>query len=106
MIVVKVRDEQVVDACHTGVGSRREDACGIAACASAISGIDQQRLGESLLKQRRLERAARFGREADAKARERLGYAPRYTSLEAVIESVDALVAAGVVCPPPPRTTI
>lgn len=32
-----------------------------------------------------------------AKARQRLGYAPRYTSLEAVIESVNALIAAGVV---------
>ena len=32
-----------------------------------------------------------------AKARERLGYAPRYTSLQAVIESVNSLVAAGVV---------
>ena len=32
-----------------------------------------------------------------AKARERLAYAPRYTSLEAVIESVDSLIAAGVV---------
>ena len=32
-----------------------------------------------------------------AKARERLGYVPRYTSLEAVIESVNALIAAGVV---------
>jgi nucleoside-diphosphate-sugar epimerase len=32
-----------------------------------------------------------------AKARERLGYAPRNTSLEAVIESVNALIAAGVV---------
>jgi nucleoside-diphosphate-sugar epimerase len=32
-----------------------------------------------------------------AKARQRLGYAPRYTSLEAVIESVDSLIAAGVV---------
>jgi nucleoside-diphosphate-sugar epimerase len=32
-----------------------------------------------------------------AKARERLGYAPRYTSLEAVIESVDALVTTGEV---------
>jgi nucleoside-diphosphate-sugar epimerase len=30
-----------------------------------------------------------------AKARERLGYAPRYTSLEAVIESVDSLIAVG-----------
>jgi nucleoside-diphosphate-sugar epimerase len=35
-----------------------------------------------------------------AKARERLGYAPRYTSLQAVIESVDALVAAGSVLVP------
>ena len=33
-----------------------------------------------------------------AKARQLLGYAPRYTSLEAVIESVDSLIAAGVVC--------
>ncbi len=32
-----------------------------------------------------------------AKARERLGYSPRYTSVEAVIESVDALIEAGVV---------
>jgi len=32
-----------------------------------------------------------------AKARQRLGYEPRYTSLQAVIESVSALVAAGVV---------
>jgi nucleoside-diphosphate-sugar epimerase len=32
-----------------------------------------------------------------AKARQRLGYTPRYTSLEAVIESVDSLIAAGVV---------
>jgi nucleoside-diphosphate-sugar epimerase len=32
-----------------------------------------------------------------AKARQRLGYAPRYTSLEAVIESVNSLIAAGVV---------
>ncbi len=32
-----------------------------------------------------------------AKAQERLGYAPRYTSLEAVIESVNVLIAAGVV---------
>jgi len=32
-----------------------------------------------------------------AKARERLGYAPRYTSLQAVVESVSALIAAGVV---------
>jgi nucleoside-diphosphate-sugar epimerase len=31
------------------------------------------------------------------KARRRLGYAPRYTSLEAVIESVDSLIAAGIV---------
>jgi nucleoside-diphosphate-sugar epimerase len=31
------------------------------------------------------------------KARQRLGYAPRYTSLQAVIESVDSLIAAGVV---------
>ena len=28
-----------------------------------------------------------------AKARNRLGYAPRYTSLEAVIEAVDSLVS-------------
>ena len=35
-----------------------------------------------------------------AKARQRLGYAPRYTSLEAVIESVDSLIAAGVVAVP------
>ena len=32
-----------------------------------------------------------------AKARQRLGYAPRYTSIEAVIESVNSLIAAGVV---------
>ena len=32
-----------------------------------------------------------------AKARQRLAYAPRYTSLEAVIESVNSLIAAGVV---------
>jgi nucleoside-diphosphate-sugar epimerase len=32
-----------------------------------------------------------------AKARQRLGYAPRYTSLEAVIESVNSLIAAGTV---------
>ncbi|HEX9309320.1 MAG TPA: hypothetical protein VF887_00780, partial [Gemmatimonadaceae bacterium] len=32
-----------------------------------------------------------------AKARQRLGYAPRYTSLQAVIESVDSLIAAGAV---------
>ena len=32
-----------------------------------------------------------------AKARQRLGYAPRYTSLEAVVESVNSLIAAGVV---------
>ena len=32
-----------------------------------------------------------------AKARQRLGYAPRYTSLEAVIESVNSLIATGVV---------
>jgi len=32
-----------------------------------------------------------------AKARQRLGYAPRYTSLEAVIEAVNSLIAAGVV---------
>ncbi len=32
-----------------------------------------------------------------AKARQRLGYAPRYTSLQAVIESVDSLIAAGEV---------
>jgi nucleoside-diphosphate-sugar epimerase len=32
-----------------------------------------------------------------AKARDRLGYAPRYTSLEAVIESVSSLISAGVV---------
>jgi len=32
-----------------------------------------------------------------SKARQRLGYAPRYTSLQAVIESVDSLVVAGVV---------
>jgi nucleoside-diphosphate-sugar epimerase len=32
-----------------------------------------------------------------AKARQRLGYAPRYTSLDAVIESVNALIAAGEV---------
>jgi nucleoside-diphosphate-sugar epimerase len=32
-----------------------------------------------------------------AKARQRLGYEPRYTSLQAVIESVDSLVAAGLV---------
>jgi nucleoside-diphosphate-sugar epimerase len=31
------------------------------------------------------------------KARDRLGYAPRYTSIEAVTESVDSLIAAGVV---------
>jgi len=31
-----------------------------------------------------------------AKARERLGYAPRYTSLEAVIESVNSLIVAGM----------
>ncbi|MDP9206421.1 MAG: NAD-dependent epimerase/dehydratase family protein [Gemmatimonadota bacterium] len=30
-----------------------------------------------------------------AKARQRLGYAPRYTSIEAVIESVNSLIAAG-----------
>jgi nucleoside-diphosphate-sugar epimerase len=36
------------------------------------------------------------------KARDRLGYAPRYKSIEAVIESVDSLIAAGVVrCPGP-----
>lgn len=35
-----------------------------------------------------------------AKARGRLGYTPRYTSLEAVIESVNSLIEAGVVrCP-------
>jgi nucleoside-diphosphate-sugar epimerase len=32
-----------------------------------------------------------------AKARQRLGYAPRYSSLGAVIESVNSLIAAGVV---------
>ncbi len=32
-----------------------------------------------------------------AKARQRLGYAPRYTSLEAVVESVNSLIATGVV---------
>ena len=32
-----------------------------------------------------------------AKARRRLGYAPRYSSLEAVIESVNSLIASGVV---------
>ena len=32
-----------------------------------------------------------------AKARQRLGYAPRYTSLEAVIEAVNSLIAAGAV---------
>jgi nucleoside-diphosphate-sugar epimerase len=32
-----------------------------------------------------------------AKARHRLGYAPRYTSVQAVTESVDALSAAGIV---------
>jgi nucleoside-diphosphate-sugar epimerase len=32
-----------------------------------------------------------------AKARQRLGYAPRYTSLQAVIESVNSLTKAGVV---------
>jgi nucleoside-diphosphate-sugar epimerase len=32
-----------------------------------------------------------------AKARQGLGYAPRYTSLEAVIESVDSLISAGLV---------
>jgi nucleoside-diphosphate-sugar epimerase len=32
-----------------------------------------------------------------AKARQRLGYAPRYTSPQAVIESVNSLIAAGVV---------
>lgn len=32
-----------------------------------------------------------------AKARERLGYAPRYTSLDAVVESVNSLIDAGVV---------
>jgi nucleoside-diphosphate-sugar epimerase len=32
-----------------------------------------------------------------AKARERLGYAPRYTSIEAVIESVEVLIASGIV---------
>jgi nucleoside-diphosphate-sugar epimerase len=32
-----------------------------------------------------------------AKARQRLGYAPRYSSLEAVIESVNSLIAAGAV---------
>lgn len=38
-----------------------------------------------------------------AKARQRLGYAPRYTSLQAVIESVDSLIAAGVVRVGSPR---
>ena len=37
-----------------------------------------------------------------AKARERLGYKPRYTSLEAVIESVNALIANGIVGRFPP----
>ncbi len=32
-----------------------------------------------------------------AKARQRLGYAPRYTSLQAVIESVNVMIAAGTV---------
>ena len=32
-----------------------------------------------------------------AKARQRLGFTPRYTSLEAVIESVNSLIASGVV---------
>jgi len=32
-----------------------------------------------------------------AKARQRLGYAPRYSSFEAVVESVDSLIAAGAV---------
>jgi nucleoside-diphosphate-sugar epimerase len=32
-----------------------------------------------------------------AKARERLGYSPRYTSIEAVIESVNVLIANGIV---------
>jgi nucleoside-diphosphate-sugar epimerase len=32
-----------------------------------------------------------------AKARRLLGYAPSYTSLEAVIESLDSLVGSGVV---------
>ena len=32
-----------------------------------------------------------------AKARDRLGYSPRYTSLEAVIESVEVLIANGIV---------
>jgi nucleoside-diphosphate-sugar epimerase len=35
-----------------------------------------------------------------AKARQRLGYAPRYSSLQAVIESVNSLIAAGVVSAP------
>ncbi len=38
---------------------------------------------------------ARSPHASIAKARQRLGYAPRYTSLEAVIESVNSLIAAG-----------
>ena len=35
-----------------------------------------------------------------AKARERLGYAPRYSSIDAVIEAVNALITAGTVTEP------
>jgi len=44
MIVVKVCDQQVIDAINTGFVCRGEDARGIAAAAPTVSGIDQQRL--------------------------------------------------------------
>ena len=39
------------------------------------------------------------------KSRQRLGYAPRYTSLEAVQESVAALIARGRISVPKPEVT-
>jgi len=44
MIVVKMGDEQVVDARDTSVGCRCEDSRGIPALASVVPGVDQQRL--------------------------------------------------------------
>jgi nucleoside-diphosphate-sugar epimerase len=38
-----------------------------------------------------------------AKARQRLGYSPRYSSLEAVIEAVDSLISAGEIVVGPTR---
>ncbi|MBB5376441.1 nucleoside-diphosphate-sugar epimerase [Deinococcus metalli] len=45
------------------------------------------------------EHIARSPSASIEKARRALGYAPRYSSLEAVRESLDALIAAGVVTP-------